>query len=84
LISAGGLNGSTSADFLAMTSCRSAVNSSGSFRYVFLFCLAHFLHGVGATPLFTLGVSYIDENVKPSLSSLYLGRLHALVRLHFV
>lgn len=35
----------------------------GNFRYVFLFCLAHFMHGIGATPLFTIGVSYIDENV---------------------
>ncbi|VDN60463.1 unnamed protein product [Dracunculus medinensis] len=50
---------------------------SGTFRYVFLFCLAHFLHGIGATPLFTLGVSYIDENVGPTLSSLYLGIFYA-------
>ncbi|PAV55622.1 hypothetical protein WR25_09946 [Diploscapter pachys] len=45
----------------------------GSFRYMFLFCLAHFLHGIGATPLFTIGVSYIDENVGPALSSLFVG-----------
>uniref|UniRef100_A0A914VA58 Solute carrier organic anion transporter family member n=1 Tax=Plectus sambesii TaxID=2011161 RepID=A0A914VA58_9BILA len=69
----GDLNASTTADFV----CHSAEKQSGSFRYVFLFCLAHFLHGVGATPLFTLGVSYIDENVKPSLSSLYLGVFYA-------
>ncbi|VDM29811.1 unnamed protein product [Toxocara canis] len=49
----------------------------GTFRYVFMFCLAHFLHGIGATPLFTLGVSYIDENVGPALSSLYLGVFYA-------
>ena len=37
------------------------------------FCsFAHFLHGIGATPLFTIAVSYIDENVG-HLSSLYLG-----------
>ncbi|VDM74459.1 unnamed protein product [Strongylus vulgaris] len=35
--------------------------------------MAHFLHGVGATPLFTIGVSYIDENVGKALSSLYVG-----------
>lgn len=44
---------------------------------MFLFCLAHFLHGIGATPLFTIGVSYIDENVGPALSSLYLGVFYA-------
>ncbi|CAI4224078.1 unnamed protein product [Auanema sp. JU1783] len=49
----------------------------GSFRYVFLFCLAHFLHGIGATPLFTIGVSYIDENVGPALSSLFVGIFYA-------
>uniref|UniRef100_A0A1I7XVR3 Solute carrier organic anion transporter family member n=1 Tax=Heterorhabditis bacteriophora TaxID=37862 RepID=A0A1I7XVR3_HETBA len=45
----------------------------GNFRFVFLFCMAHFLHGIGATPLFTIGVSYIDENVGPALSSLFVG-----------
>ncbi|MFH4976664.1 hypothetical protein AB6A40_003373 [Gnathostoma spinigerum] len=57
----------------ALKSCPSPENQPGTFRYVFLFCLAHFLHGIGATPLFTIGVSYIDENVGPALSSLYLG-----------
>jgi organic anion transporter 4A len=35
------------------------------------------LHGIGATPLFTIGVSYIDENVGPALSSAYLGIFYA-------
>lgn len=49
----------------------------GTFRFVFLFCLAHFLHGIGATPLFTIGVSYIDENVGKALSSLFVGKFFA-------
>ncbi|VDO13513.1 unnamed protein product, partial [Brugia timori] len=61
----------------ALRSCPSPENQPGTFRYVFLFCLGHFLHGIGATPLFTLGVSYIDENVGPTLSSLYLGIFYA-------
>ncbi|VBB26707.1 unnamed protein product [Acanthocheilonema viteae] len=61
----------------ALRSCPSPGNQPGTFRYVFLFCLGHFLHGIGATPLFTLGVSYIDENVGPALSSLYLGIFYA-------
>ena len=44
----------------------------GSFRFVFLFCLAHFMHGVGATPLFTIGISYIDENVNFNYAKLLI------------
>ncbi|CAD5233443.1 unnamed protein product [Bursaphelenchus xylophilus] len=61
----------------ALKSCPSPENQPGTFRYVFFFCLAHFLHGIGATPLFTIAVSYIDENVGPNLSSLYLGVFYA-------
>ncbi|VDK78373.1 unnamed protein product [Litomosoides sigmodontis] len=61
----------------ALRDCPSPENQPGVFRYVFLFCLGHFLHGIGATPLFTLGVSYIDENVGPAFSSLYLGIFYA-------
>ncbi|KAK6009011.1 sodium-independent organic anion transporter [Ostertagia ostertagi] len=52
---------------------RSLSFQPGTFRFLFLFCLAHFLHGIGATPLFTIGVSYIDENVGKALSSLFVG-----------
>ncbi|VDP14335.1 unnamed protein product [Heligmosomoides polygyrus] len=54
-------------------------NQPGTFRFVFLFCLAHFLHGIGATPLFTIGVSYIDENVGKALSSLFVGIFYSFV-----
>ncbi|XP_036321065.1 solute carrier organic anion transporter family member 4A1 [Rhagoletis pomonella] len=40
---------------------------------VWLFFLAQLLHGSGASPLFTLGVTYIDENVSKKMSSVYLG-----------
>uniref|UniRef100_A0A0N4ZTM8 Solute carrier organic anion transporter family member n=1 Tax=Parastrongyloides trichosuri TaxID=131310 RepID=A0A0N4ZTM8_PARTI len=68
-----GTNILQSPEALALKSCPSPENQPGTFRYVFLFCFAHFLHGVGATPLFTIGVSYIDENVGTALSSLYVG-----------
>lgn len=41
---------------------------------VWLFFLAQLLHGAGASPLFTLGVTYIDENVSKKMSSVYLGK----------
>lgn len=40
---------------------------------VIVFLCAQLLHGAGATPLFTLGVTYIDENVSKKMSSVYLG-----------
>lgn len=40
---------------------------------VWLFVLAQLFHGAGAAPLFTLGVTYIDENVSKKMSSIYLG-----------
>ncbi|CAH2049868.1 unnamed protein product, partial [Iphiclides podalirius] len=49
---------------------------------VAVFLAAQLLHGAGATPLFTLGVTYIDENVSKKMSSVYLGELiHVLLRI---
>ncbi|KAF4518204.1 hypothetical protein B566_EDAN005929 [Ephemera danica] len=42
-------------------------------RAVWFFLAAQLLHGAGAAPLFTLGVTYIDENVSKKMSSVYLG-----------
>ncbi|KAL0851611.1 hypothetical protein ABMA28_007390 [Loxostege sticticalis] len=49
-----------------------APSESGSWAVV-IFVFAQLLHGAGATPLFTLGVTYIDENVSKKMSSVYLG-----------
>ncbi|XP_056404526.1 solute carrier organic anion transporter family member 4A1 [Hyla sarda] len=48
-----------------------SASSLANYRYVFM--LGQFLHGVGATPLYTLGVTYLDENVKSSYSPVYIG-----------
>ncbi|GLG98076.1 Solute carrier organic anion transporter family member [Gryllus bimaculatus] len=42
-------------------------------RYMWVFLLGQLLHGVGASPLYTLGVTFIDENVTKKMSSVYLG-----------
>ncbi|XP_067856884.1 solute carrier organic anion transporter family member 4A1 [Heptranchias perlo] len=47
--------------------------SSSYSNYRFLFMLGQFLHGIGATPLYTLGVTYLDENVKSNYSPVYIG-----------
>lgn len=46
---------------------------------VWFFFAAQLLHGAGASSLFTLGVTYIDENVSKKMSSVYLGKCSLLV-----
>nr|XP_050857140.1 solute carrier organic anion transporter family member 4A1 isoform X1 [Vespula vulgaris] len=41
--------------------------------YLIIFLLAQLLHGAGAAPFYTLGVTYLDENVSKKMSSVYLG-----------
>ncbi|XP_072290374.1 solute carrier organic anion transporter family member 4A1 [Eucyclogobius newberryi] len=42
-------------------------------RYCLVFMLSQFLHGIGATPLYTLGVTYLDQNVHGSSAPVYIG-----------
>ena len=49
--------------------------------YLYVFMLGNALHGVGATPIFTLGTAYIDENTKAERTSWYLGQFR-LASLH--
>uniref|UniRef100_Q8K078-2 Isoform 2 of Solute carrier organic anion transporter family member 4A1 n=1 Tax=Mus musculus TaxID=10090 RepID=Q8K078-2 len=48
-------------------------SASGLSNYRLIFMLGQLLHGVGATPLYTLGVTYLDENVKSSYSPIYIA-----------
>ena len=53
------------------STCKDGASGLSSYRLVFM--LGQFLHGMGATPLYTLGVTYLDENVKSSYSPVYIG-----------
>ncbi|KAI8437946.1 hypothetical protein MSG28_010612 [Choristoneura fumiferana] len=53
--------------------CDADAAPEGGSWAVAIFVVAQLLHGAGATPLFTLGVTYIDENVSKKMSSVYLG-----------
>nr|XP_033770634.1 solute carrier organic anion transporter family member 4A1 [Geotrypetes seraphini] len=53
------------------TDCSESASSLSRYRFVFM--LGQFLHGIGATPLYTLGVTYLDENVKSHYSPVYVG-----------
>ncbi|KAM9682745.1 solute carrier organic anion transporter family member 4A1 isoform 2-T2 [Dama dama] len=56
------------------STCRDGASSLSSYRLVFM--LGQFLHGMGATPLYTLGVTYLDENVKSSYSPVYIATFY--------
>ncbi|GMT20393.1 hypothetical protein PFISCL1PPCAC_11690, partial [Pristionchus fissidentatus] len=47
-------------------------------KYFLLFLLGQSLHGIGSTPLFSIGTAYIDENVSQSASPLYLA-IHGVI-----
>ncbi|CAL4120916.1 unnamed protein product, partial [Meganyctiphanes norvegica] len=51
-------------------------NWMSRFRYIFV--LGQFLHGVGASPLYTLGITFLDESVPLKMSSMYLGIFYAM------
>uniref|UniRef100_A0A0K0D973 Solute carrier organic anion transporter family member n=1 Tax=Angiostrongylus cantonensis TaxID=6313 RepID=A0A0K0D973_ANGCA len=46
--------------------------------YFLLFVLGQTLHGVGSTPLFSIGTTFIDENVSQKASPVYLA-IHAVL-----
>uniref|UniRef100_A0A915D4H3 Solute carrier organic anion transporter family member n=1 Tax=Ditylenchus dipsaci TaxID=166011 RepID=A0A915D4H3_9BILA len=46
--------------------------------YFLIFLLGQTFHGVGATPLFSIGTAYLDENVSQKASPVYLA-IHAVV-----
>ncbi|KAL9961463.1 hypothetical protein ACROYT_G030405 [Oculina patagonica] len=56
--------------------CRSSV-----WYHIFVFVLAEFFIGVGATPVYILGTAFIDENVRHSTSGIFLGIMYAVATL---
>lgn len=45
-------------------------------KYKYVFFMGQLLHGAGAAPFYTLGCTYLDENVPTKMSSVYLGKLY--------
>lgn len=48
-------------------------------RYLYILMLGQFLHGVGGSTLYSLGVVYIDANVKSQDSPLYQGMFTQII-----
>jgi len=40
-----------------------------------VFMLAQIVHGIGFTPMFTLGTVYLDENSTPTTAAVYVGEV---------
>ncbi|KAJ8308424.1 hypothetical protein KUTeg_013298 [Tegillarca granosa] len=49
--------------------------------FLYLFMLAQFVHGIGFTPMFTLGTAYVDDNASTESTSIYLGLIYAITAL---
>uniref|UniRef100_A0A1I8HUF4 Solute carrier organic anion transporter family member n=1 Tax=Macrostomum lignano TaxID=282301 RepID=A0A1I8HUF4_9PLAT len=47
-------------------------------NYKFVFWLGQFLHGVGASPLYTLAVAYLDDNLTVQQSGAFLGAYYMM------
>ena len=53
-------------------------DSGSDNSYKFVFMASQLLHGAGAAPLYTLGVTYIDENIGASSSAFFLGVFYTM------
>ncbi|KAK3092693.1 hypothetical protein FSP39_005930, partial [Pinctada imbricata] len=63
-------NGSASSSEDVSSTCE-----TGDSKYLSVFVIAQAVHGIGFSPMFTLGTVYIDENEAHNLASLYIGSL---------
>ncbi|KHJ93025.1 sodium-independent organic anion transporter [Oesophagostomum dentatum] len=63
---------------LEKETCEKQPISSYLNPYFLLFVLGQTLHGVGSTPLFSIGTTFIDENVSQKASPVYLA-IHAVL-----
>ena len=59
-------------DFSVDDECEKTTGGGNGLYYA-LFILGMVVAGVGCTPMYALGIPYIDENVKAKVSPMYVG-----------
>ncbi|CAN7944377.1 unnamed protein product [Ixodes hexagonus] len=71
--------GSDTRDLCPASELPADLCAGGDIRnYRFLLMLGHAMHGIGTTPFYTLGVTYLDENLPTKRLPKYLGVYTAL------
>lgn len=69
-------------DVRADNTCTAPSQTTNSFLYVLM--LAQFVHGIGFTPVFTLGTAYVDDNARSESTAVYLGEYSEYMKIFSV